>query len=80
MEFYINVLYEWSIRSIASMYSALLWVAIFPRKFRFSTALFIWSYRLNPVQYLISSTHIRLGLPLPRLPSSLPSIVVSRVS
>ena len=39
-----------------------------------SAVLFIWSYNFEPVQSLISSTHV------PRLPSRLPSIVVSRVS
>ena len=44
------------------------------------SALLIWSYLFEPVQSLRLSTHVRLGLPLPRLPSSRPSIVVSRVS
>ena len=63
-----------------SVLHPLLLVANVPCKFRFSAALFIRSYRLEPVHSIISSTHVRLGFPLPRLPSSLPSIVVSRVS
>ena len=51
-----------------------------PCKSLFSTALFIWSYRLESVQSLRSSTHVHLGLPLPRLPCSFPSIVASWVS
>ena len=44
-----------------------------------SAAIFIWSYRFEPVQSLRSSTQVRLGLPLPCLPSRLPSIVLRRV-
>ena len=50
------------------------------RKCLFTAVLYFWSYHVEPVQCLRSSTHVRLGLPLPRLPSSLPSIVPSRVS
>ena len=46
----------------------LLWVANVPCKHLVSAALFICSYRLEPVQSLRSSTHVRLGLPLPLLP------------
>ena len=65
---------------IHSVLRPLLWVANLPCKFRLSAAIFIWSYRFEPVKSLRSSTYVRLGLPLPRLPSRLPSIVVSRVS
>ena len=47
-----------------------------PFKFLFSTALFIWSYRFEPVQSIRSSNHVRLGLRFPRLPS----IFLRRVS
>ena len=57
----------------------LLRVAV-PSKFLLSAALFIWSYRFVPVQCLQSSTHVRLDLSFPGLPSSLPSTVLSRVS
>ena len=63
-----------------SLLHPLLWVANVPCKSLLSAALFIWSYRLEPVQSPRSSTHVRLGLPLPYLPSSFPFIVVSRVS
>ena len=48
----------------------------------FSAALFIWSYRFVTVQSIRLSTHphVRLGLPLPSLPSSISSIVLSGVS
>ena len=49
----------------------LLWVANVPCKRPVSAALFICLYRLEPVQSLRSSTHVRLGLPLPLLPFSL---------
>ena len=48
-----------------SVLRPLLWVANVPRKRLVSAALFIWSYRLAPVQSLRSSTHVRLGLHLP---------------
>ena len=38
------------------------------------------SFQLLPLSGRTTSSHVRLGLPLPHLPSSLPSIVVSRVS
>ena len=65
---------------IHSMLCTLLWVANVPCKFLLSAAIFIGSYHFEPVPSLRSSTYVRLGLPLPRLPSSLPSIVASRVS
>ena len=58
-----------------SVLRPLLWVANVPCKFLLSAAIFIWLYRFKPVESLRSSTHVRLGLPLPRLPASLPSIV-----
>ena len=64
---------------IHSALRPLLWVANVPCKRLVSAALFIWSYHFEPVQYLRSSTHVRLGLPLPRLHSCLHSIVLSRV-
>ncbi len=66
--------------SIYSLLRPLVCLANVPRESLFSATLFIMSYRFEPVQSLKSSTHVRLGLPLPRLPSSLPSIVLSRVS
>ena len=49
----------------------LLWVVNVPCKSLLSAAVFIWSYRFEPAQSLISSTHVRLGLPLPHLPCRL---------
>ena len=69
-----------SVRIDTHSLSPLLWVAHVPCKRLVSAALFIWSYHLEPVQSPRSSNHVRLGLPLPRLPFSLPSIIVSRVS
>ena len=51
-----------------------MWVV--PCKSLISAALVV-SFRASPV---ILSIHVRIGLPLPRLPSSRPSIVLSRVS
>ena len=45
-----------------------------------SAAHFICSYRLELVQSLRSSTHVRIRIPLPLLRFSLPAMVVSRVS
>ena len=50
---------------IHSVLRPLLGVANVPCK----PALFIWSYRFEPVQSLRSSTHVRLDPSLPRLPS-----------
>ena len=63
-----------------SVLRPLLCVANVPCKSLLSAALFIGSYRIDPVQSHRSAIHVRLGLALPRLPSILPSIVVSRVS
>ena len=46
----------------------LLWVENVPCKCLFSATLFIWSCRFVPVQSSKSSSHVRRGLPLPRLP------------
>ena len=69
-----------NIAFINSVLRPLLWVANVPCKSLLSAALFIWSYRFEPVNSLRSSNHVRPGLPLPRLTSSLPSIVLRRVS
>ena len=50
---------------IHSVLRPLLWVANVPCKSHLSAALFIWSYRFEPVQSFRSSNNVRLGLPLP---------------
>ena len=51
--------------AIQSLLSLLLWVANGPCESIFSAALFIWSYRFEPVPPLrLLTTHVRLGTPL----------------